>query len=159
MNQCTEQDKWQEFISRGNTEFSLQYFGNAILMYHNALEDARFRVKSLALTSHDKAISKVVISFFSLANCYIKLNEIDRACDYYIQAQKFLIRLGQENVDKSGDLVAAITHADLHLDSVWTDFIKNHHDHVAYDRMLQFHKSSLRLKNEASNRMLHHTLH
>lgn len=158
MCKCTpasKPDKWQECISRGNTEFSLNYFGNAILMYNKALEDARFQFEATARHSHERAISKVVICYFSLADCYIKLNQIVRASDFYAQAQSFLLSVNASKEQKPDNLQNAIDHAGSHINTLWSDFLKKYRDQVSYKRILRHHQASLSLKNEPLNAIYH----
>lgn len=149
-------EKWQEATTRGNTEFTLKYFGNAILLYNEARDIARHQFSENARVSCGRAISQVVITHFNLADCYIALNQYDRASEFYYQAQQFLLNIGSDEVENTDELYAAIDHAMGHVNSVWQQFLQQCQQHVSYDLQIRFYQSTIRGQ---SSSIAAHVLH
>ena len=133
-------DKWQQYTLRGNTEYKLKCYRDAILLHNRALDCARLQFERTAAASVERAVSQVVISHFSLADCYTALKEIDRASEFYLWAQGFLLELrGQQHSDR---LLASINHALSHTDQLWREFLGKYREQIPYHRMLQYHEAS-----------------
>ena len=140
--------KWQQSICRGNTEFTLKFFGNAILLYNQALDQALHDFKSTSLKSPDQAISQVLIAQFNLADSYIALEEYDRACDYYIAALDYLIKISQFDLSPTDSYMSAVMHAFGHAKMLWADFLKKHGNKVNHSRLGEFHQAANILCNK-----------
>lgn len=140
-------NRWKCAIARGNTEFNLRYFGNAILMYHQALDIARFEFDDTARRSVDEAIAKVVITHFNLADCYIALEEIERAADLYLDAQSFLLNLQSPEHIPQSEFRQALMHAASHGNFLWMEFVKKHRGDLDQDQLLRYHHGCCRLTN------------
>lgn len=139
-------DKWQECTTRAITEFRLRYYGNSILLHQQALDIARYEFPRQAKASAERAISKVVISCFNIADCYIALDEIDRAGDFYLSAQHFLLEAGGE-MGAEDELAGATGHALGHINMMWADFLKKYRDRIVNDKLMQYHENLQLLTN------------
>jgi tetratricopeptide (TPR) repeat protein len=140
-------NRWKCAIARGNTEFGLRYFGNAILMYQQALDIARFDFPDTARRSIDEAIAKVVITHFNLADCYIALEEIERAADLYLDAQNFLLNLQAPTYLSQDEFRQALMHAASHGNFLWMEFVKKYRGQLDQDQLLRYHRGCGRLTN------------
>ncbi|MDC0598217.1 hypothetical protein OAP18_00030 [Gammaproteobacteria bacterium] len=149
-------DRWKEVVTRGNTEYSLKYFGNAILLYNQALDIARHEFQNTAEHSYDLAISKVMIAHMSLADSYLAIGNIERAGDFYSGAQEFLLDHLEGESSAKHEKIRALNHANSHLNSLWLDYVKKHRDNISYARLVDFHKKSIVLGNLE---MMHCTFH
>lgn len=143
-------DKWQECTTRAITEFRLNYYGNSILLHQQALDVARYEFPEQARASAERAISKVVISCFNIADCYIALDEIDRAGDFYLAAQHFLMEAGNQ-LENHDELAGATCHALNHINMMWADFLKKYRNRIVSDKLMEYHQNLQLLMNKELN--------
>ncbi|MDT8399348.1 MAG: hypothetical protein RQ899_12100 [Pseudomonadales bacterium] len=123
-------------------------------MHNQALDAARLNFERAAWDSPERAISKVVISHFNLADCYLALDQIDRAGEFYLNAQNFL--LGLMDSAEAERILEAINHALFHVNHIWMELIKQHRDRVSYQRMVEYHEKSRMLSGlEARHAIVH----
>ncbi|PCJ43302.1 MAG: hypothetical protein COA71_00015 [SAR86 cluster bacterium] len=149
-------DKWTEVLIRGNTEYSLNYYGNAILLFQQALDLARFKFNLTAKLSYDRAISQVVICHFSLADCYIAIDQIERAADFYILAQKFLLQIPENSTIEVNIVNNATQHAVHHVNDMWLEFIRKYRENISYDHLKQFYKQNTLLHSQKEKLCIYH---
>lgn len=133
----TPMDIWHQCTLRANTEFQLACYGNAILLHNQALDHARHQFATPACCI-DHALARVLISNFSLADCYAALGEIERAADCYLAAQRFL-GSAQEALADMADATQAVQQANAHLHALWLDFVRAHQDTIPYQQQLAYH--------------------
>lgn len=149
-------DTWQQYTLRANTEFKLACYGNAILMHNQALDYARHHFCAAGEgCCFGHAVARVMISNFSLADCYTALGEYRRAADCYLEAQRFLLDLPCLG-DGVGDAGEALLHAQSHLHTLWCEFLGKHADRVPYDCQLTYHSRSCELVREIEGRAVRH---
>lgn len=134
-------DTWQQYTLRANTEFQLACYGNAILMHNQALDHARHQFSTKPQCCFEHALAKVMISNFSLADCYCALDEFKRAADCYLAAQQFLADV-QSSCENSEESVQALLHAQSHLHALWCELLGKHSDAVPYESQLSYHHNS-----------------
>jgi|SRR5690606_13749461 len=133
-------DSWQQSTLRADTEYRLRFYGNAILLHNQALDWARCAFEATVTRNPDLAISRIIISHFHLAECYLALDEIARAGDFYLQAQSFLLDLLREQ--RHPALLEAAQHALGHVDGQWLGYLKKHREALPYQRLLQYHEGA-----------------
>jgi hypothetical protein len=148
--QASPTDTWHQYTCRGNTEYQLACYGNAILMHNQALDHARHQFMACAHCCFGHALSKVLISHFSLADCYRALEQPERAATLYLDALGFLCHAARELPALNGAL-DAVLQAGTHLHTLWCEFVKEfpelpdatglqyHHDSQALWRVLKQH--------------------
>lgn len=136
-------DIWKQCTLRANTEFELSRFGNAILMHNQALDYAIHQL--LTTQSNDKRhfLDKVLISYFSLADCYSSLGLIDRATDFYLQAQRFILNISSE-LCQCAQPTNEISDAANHLHILWLQ-LADLHGEIPYTRQLAYFETQREL--------------
>lgn len=149
-------DTWQQYTLRANTEFQLACYGNAILMHNQALDFAQHHFHSIREgCCFGHAVSRVMISNFSLADCYTALGEYKRAADCYLAAQRFLLDL-QCDYSEDTDELGALLHAQSHLHALWCELLGHHGDDVPQENQLAYCSRSRDLVRGAEARVVRH---
>jgi tetratricopeptide (TPR) repeat protein len=134
-------DIWHQYTARANTEYQLSFYGNAILMHNQALDFARHHFADHLKACVHHAIARVLISHFSLADCYYAIAEFERAADCYLDAQRFLLRCHAE-LPCTEITVHAIQHAVSHLHALWCELLRQHQTEVCYTKQVKYYQSS-----------------
>lgn len=141
-------DSWHQHTLRGNTEFQLACYDDALRLHRcaldHAVEDFPVRVNFCV----DHAIARVLISHFSMADCHRALADYERAAQNYIDAQRFLLRCERE-LDHAPRTRNAIAHGNLHLQQLWCEFVKAHDEAIPHDCRCAYRDGDMHLVREA----------
>jgi len=147
-------DVWHQYTCRGNTEYQLACYGNAILMHNQALDHARHQFAMLGDTSFGQTLSKVLISHFSLADCYRALEQPPRAASCYLEALRFL-RSAAEELPATQGALEAVLQAGTHLHTLWCEFAHEFPD-IPDSTGLEYHAGSQALCAALTQHAVHH---
>jgi tetratricopeptide (TPR) repeat protein len=139
----TTTDSWHQYTCRGNTEYQLACYGDAILLHNQALDHARHQFTSSAPCCFGHVLSQVLISHFSLADCYRALAQPNRAAACYQDALRFLRRATQQLPAVEGAL-DAVLQAGTHLHTLWCEFVQEFPE-VPELASLDYHRDSQNL--------------
>ena len=151
---ATASDVWHQYTCRGNTVYQLGGYGNAILMHNQALDHARHQFARQDDSVFGQILSKVLISHFSLADCYRALEQPRRAASCYLEALRFLRGAAQE-LPATQDSLDAVLQAGTHLHTLWCEFARefpNIPDNIA----LEYHAASQALCVTLTQHAVHH---
>lgn len=125
-------DTWQQYTLRANTEFRLACYGNAILMHNQALDHARHAFREAPRCCLEHAVSRVLISHFNLADCYVALEDATRAAECYFAALRFLQQVQRHEVRSEADMYAVL-HGMGHLHQQWCELVRLHEAQLPYE--------------------------
>lgn len=151
---ASPKDSWHQYTSRGNTEYQLACYGNAILMHNQALDHARHQFLASDNCCFGQALSKVLISHFSLADCYRALQQPARAATCYLEALRFLRRATNDLPPVEGAL-ESVLQAGTHLHTLWCEFVREFPE--VPDRLgLEYHQGSQALCALLTQHAVHH---
>jgi tetratricopeptide (TPR) repeat protein len=147
-------DAWQQYTLRGNTEYQLACYDDAIRMHNQALDYARNDFPHRVRFCVDHAIARVLISHFSLADCHSALAEYDSAAECYLQAQRFLLQCSRD-MARGERQQQALEHACLHLCALWSEFARLHDHEIPAPCQRAYHEGHAQLQREVSAAVLH----
>lgn len=147
-------DVWHQYTCRGNTEYQLACYGNAIQLHNQALDHARHQFVMQDDTHFGQTLSKVLISHFSLADCYRALEQSRRAASCYLEALRFLRAAAQELPATQGAL-DAVLQAGTHLHTLWCEFVQEFPT-IPDGTGLEYHAASQALCATLTQHAVHH---
>ena len=147
-------DTWHQSTRRGNTEYELACYGDAIVFHNQALDHARHQFTVCGHCCFGQALSKVLISYFSLADCYRALHQSSRAGRCYIDALKFLQCASQQLPPAEGAL-ESVLQAGSHLHTLWCEFVRECSE-VPDSIGLEYHQGSQALYAALTQHAVHH---
>lgn len=148
-------DTWQQYTLRAQTEFQLACYGNAILMHNQALDHARHAYQQEPACCLEHALSRVLISHFNLADCYVALGDAARAAECYLTAQRFLLQVQRTRVGSADDM-NAVLHGFGHLHQLWCALLREHPVALSYEQRATWHESSKLLLGSADALAVRH---
>ena len=117
--------EWEKTMREARKAFDGKAYKIAIKLNHQALEIAQLHFVANLKKDTEKAVTAVMVSYFSLADAYLEIRDYDSASQMYQKSLNF-IQLINQDAQKTNALEAAIYHATTKLNVEWCLFTKHH---------------------------------